>query len=170
MTYFVFQISFIPLNKTLFWRSQVLDFGINTSSEQSDDMDSSEFVLWDGVIELTALLHSHPILLLFYLVTGITSSFKKFVRLVSFHISWAQLFLRLECTNSHDFSHPKLDVMSGNFRYNFYWRNIRKWFIWRWKVIVWLLVIKTPGHWPYLRCKNVTWLKNLISILTLKKL
>lgn len=61
--------------------------------------------------------------LLLYLVTGISSSFKKFVRLVSFHICWIQQKLRsfwlLGCTNYHDFSHPKLHVMSDNFRYAF---------------------------------------------------
>lgn len=146
MTYFIFQISCIPPDKTLSWRNQVPGFGINSFSEQSGDMDSSELVLWDGVIELTALLHPLPILLLLYLVTGISSSFKKFVSLVSFHVCWAQMFLKLGCINCHDFSHPKLHVISDSFRCNFYWRNNKKWCIWRGRVIVWLLVISAPGH------------------------
>lgn len=44
MTYFIFQISYILLNKTLFKRNEVLGFGINTFSEQSGDMDSSELL------------------------------------------------------------------------------------------------------------------------------
>lgn len=132
-------------------------------------MDSSELVLWDGVIELTALLHPLPILLMLYLVTGISSSFKKFVKLVSFHICWAQMFLRLGCTSCHDFNHPKLPVMSDNFRYNFYGRNNKKWFIWRWRVIDfwWLKHLVTGLTWE---CKNVTWLKSGISIPTHKRL